>query len=145
MTDVYKTQQRKKISDGSVSVIIRSSKGIVLVKDPEYRNPLWKLPGGKVEKREKHEDAAHRELKEETGLNISITDVNRIASISNHKNGENHVKTFYSVKVSRIKGLAKKGNEGEDVGIFTFEEIRKMTKREMVPQHKEILVLHEII
>jgi len=129
----------KNISNGSVSIIIETPKGFPLVRDADYVNPLWKLPGGKVEARERHAEAAERELQEEVGLSIPINDYNRIHSISLSR----HIKTFYYVATISLKGLRDMGDEGEEVRIFTLKEIREM--KDLLPQHKEVLELLKII
>jgi 8-oxo-dGTP diphosphatase len=57
----------------TVDIIIRYKGGIVLV---ERKNPPpgWALPGGFVEIGESIEDAAIREAKEETSLDVTLTE-----------------------------------------------------------------------
>jgi ADP-ribose pyrophosphatase YjhB (NUDIX family) len=56
----------------TVDVIIRNSQGRILLIDRNTSPTGWALPGGKVEFGESLRDAARREIKEETGLDISI-------------------------------------------------------------------------
>ena len=55
----------------TVDVVVELRGGIVLI---ERRNPPpgWALPGGYVEYGEDPEDAARREVKEETGLDVEL-------------------------------------------------------------------------
>jgi 8-oxo-dGTP diphosphatase len=57
----------------TVDIIIRYQDGIVLI---ERKNPPpgWALPGGFVEVGESAEDAAIREAKEETSLDVGLTE-----------------------------------------------------------------------
>ena len=45
--------------------VVRNTKGILMI----YRNDLWDIPKGKVEKKEKIKVAAVREVEEECGIN----------------------------------------------------------------------------
>ncbi|CAK8711987.1 MAG: 8-oxo-dGTP diphosphatase [Candidatus Electronema aureum] len=56
----------------TVDIIIELEQGIVLI---ERKNPPagWALPGGFVDYGESYEQAAMREAKEETGLDVTLT------------------------------------------------------------------------
>lgn len=57
----------------AVDVIIRIRGGIILIK--RKNNPFkgkWAVPGGFIKEGETVEEAAHREVKEETGLEIVL-------------------------------------------------------------------------
>ena len=54
------------------SAVIENAQGkILLVKSPKWRNK-WTMPGGHIEPGETIEEAALREVKEETGINVRI-------------------------------------------------------------------------
>ncbi|WP_327582256.1 NUDIX hydrolase [Nonomuraea sp. NBC_00507] len=61
-------QPRKRVG---ADVLIRDEHGHVLLVDPAYK-PDWDLPGGMAEANEAPASAAHRELKEELGLDLEI-------------------------------------------------------------------------
>lgn len=50
--------------------VIRSKKGILLVRDRTSSDKKWDLPGGGIEPKERLLDGLKREIKEETGLDI---------------------------------------------------------------------------
>ena len=50
--------------------VIRSKKGILLVRDRTSSDKKWDLPGGGVEPKERLLDGLKREIKEETGLDV---------------------------------------------------------------------------
>ena len=58
----------------TVDVIIETGEGIVLV-ERKFPPPGWAIPGGFVEEGEPVEEAALREMKEETGLTVLLTDL----------------------------------------------------------------------
>lgn len=58
-------------TNGSVRLGILTPTGrILLVYEPKFENPKWKLPGGKIERGESPIDTAIREGFEETGVTI---------------------------------------------------------------------------
>ena len=71
-------EEYKKILDRvpicCVDIIIKGHKGVLLVKrkNKPFSNTWW-VPGGRVYKNEKLQDAAIRKVLEETGLNIKIS------------------------------------------------------------------------
>ena len=50
--------------------VIRSKKGILLVRDRTSSDKKWDLPGGGIEPKERLIDGLKREIKEETGLDV---------------------------------------------------------------------------
>jgi mutator protein MutT len=59
-----------------VAAIIRANEKILITRRPKHVHlpDLWEFPGGKVEPDESLEDALHREIREELGIEISIED-----------------------------------------------------------------------
>ena len=69
-----------------VSVIVSDSEGSVLLGKRKNESDSWCLPCGFIELNENFLDAAHREVKEETGLDIEIDSiVNVVSNIINPK------------------------------------------------------------
>ena len=64
-------QARKRVG---ADVILRDGAGRLLLVDPRYK-PDWDLPGGMAEANEAPHEAARRELNEELGLNLRVTEL----------------------------------------------------------------------
>ena len=98
----------------TVDIIIEKNTGIVLIK---RKNPPegWALPGGYVDYGESLEDAATREAKEETGLNVRL--IRQFHTYSDPKRDLRH-HTISTVFLAYAEGNAQAGDDAEDVGIF---------------------------
>lgn len=93
--------------------------GIVLIK---RKNPPhgWALPGGFVDYGESLEQAAVREAKEETSLDIQIK--TQLHTYSDPKRDPRQ-HTISTVYVATARGKPKAQDDAQEIGIFTKEEI----------------------
>jgi 8-oxo-dGTP diphosphatase len=57
---------------GVGAVIVRDGKALIVRRAHEPRKGEWSLPGGHLDLGESLEDAARREVKEETGLDVTL-------------------------------------------------------------------------
>jgi ADP-ribose pyrophosphatase YjhB (NUDIX family) len=73
-------QARKRVS---ADVILRDPHGRILLVDPQYK-PDWDLPGGMAEANEPPADAVRRELREELGLGLQVSDLLCVDWVSPH-------------------------------------------------------------
>jgi len=115
---------------------------IVLIKQFRFpiKKEIWEIPAGKLNKGEKPEIGAKRELKEETGY----------VAKELKKIGEFYLSPGYSTEYMYLflaKGLKKgkqildKGEKIEEVKIFSRKEILKMIKAGKILDAKTILAL----
>ena len=105
--------------------------GIVLIerKNPPYG---WALPGGFVDYGESLEEAAVREAKEETNLDIELID--QLHTYSDPSR-DPRFHTITTVYVATAKGRPQARDDAKNIGIFTLEE----RPRPLAFDHEKIL------
>jgi len=115
----------------TVDIIIEVKGGIVLVK---RKNPPlgWAIPGGFVDYGESLEDAAYREAKEETGLDINL--IRQFHTYSDPKRDPRH-HTVSTVFIATASGEPKAGDDAKKVGIFTKDNLPE----DIAFDHRQIL------
>lgn len=115
----------------TVDIIIETNNGIVLIKrkNPPYG---WALPGGFVEYGESLEEAAKREAKEETGLDVQL--IRQFHTYSDPKRDE-RFHTITTVYIARAEGTPKASDDAMDVAVFTRETLPE----QIAFDHREIL------
>ncbi len=109
-------------SNYAVAVLVHSPQGIVLVRDPEFSRPLWKLPGGKSHPNELPNVAATRELEEETGVRVEPFQLTLAYSEPRSK----HTFVLYTATVNDLARLKAEGDEGEEVDVFSQKQLEEM-------------------
>ena len=103
----------------TVDIIIMYMNGIVLIR---RKNPPegWALPGGFVDYGETLEDAAVREAKEETGLDVRL--VRQFHSYSDpRRDPRQH--TISTVFLAEASGDASAGDDAAEVGFFSTQDL----------------------
>ena len=113
--------KERKVPAVTVDIIIEIDKrGIVLIerKNPPYG---WAIPGGFVDYGESLEDAAIREAKEETGLDVEL--IRQFHTYSDpDRDPRRH--TISTVYIARVKGgKLKADTDAKNIGIFTKENL----------------------
>ena len=115
----------------TVDIIIKINEGILLIK---RKNPPfgWALPGGFVDYGESLEDAAIREAKEETGLNVEL--LSQFHTYSD-PNRDQRMHTISTVFIAKAEGEPKPADDAKDLAIFQKDSLPK----EMAFDHRKIL------
>jgi ADP-ribose pyrophosphatase YjhB (NUDIX family) len=100
----------------TVDIIIEiESKGIVLIKrkNPPYG---WAIPGGFVDYGESLEEAALREAKEETNLDVEL--IRQFHTYSDPKRDPRH-HTISTTYIAKAEGIPQAKDDAIEIGIFT--------------------------
>lgn len=98
----------------TVDVVVETSAGIVLVE--RANEPLgWALPGGFVDYGERLEDAARREVREETGLDVELTNLLGVYSDPSRDPRQHTVTTVY---VGHAQGEPRGGDDARRAVAF---------------------------
>jgi len=100
-----------------VDVIIEVPGGVVLV-ERRFPPPGWALPGGFVEYGEPVEAAARREAQEETGLDVTLTDLLWVYSDPRR---DPRVHTVSVVFVGRAAGTPVGGDDAAAARVFALD------------------------
>lgn len=116
------TKQRNPVPTVDIIIEIEredGTQGIILIK---RKNPPfgWALPGGFVDYGESLEEAAAREAKEETSLEIKLTRQLHTYSDPQRDPRQHTITTVY---LAKAKGKPKARDDAQEIGIFTKEEI----------------------
>lgn len=103
----------------TVDIIIEVEAGIVLIK--RKNEPLgWAIPGGFVDYGESLEEAAVREAREETGLNVHL--IRQFHTYSNPRR-DPRFHAISTVYVAKAQGLPQAQDDAQDVGIFDLHNL----------------------
>jgi ADP-ribose pyrophosphatase YjhB (NUDIX family) len=116
----------------TVDIIIEiESEGIVLIKrkNPPYG---WALPGGFVDYGESLEEAAIREAKEETDLDVKLN--KQLHTYSDPKRDPRH-HSISTVYIAKAKGKPQARDDAIEIGIFNESNLPE----EIAFDHRSIL------
>lgn len=99
----------------TVDVIIEVAGGIVLIR--RRHPPLgWAIPGGFVDEGERVEDAARREMREETGLDVELVELLGVYS-DPERDARGH--TVSTVFVGRAAGHPHGGDDAAEAAVYS--------------------------
>lgn len=98
-----------------MDVVIETAGGIVLVR---RRNPPhgWALPGGFVDPGESVATAARREAREETGMDVELTDL--LGVYSDPARDPRGIFTVSTVFIGRAAGEPRGGDDAAEARVF---------------------------
>jgi 8-oxo-dGTP diphosphatase len=134
-------QQEHKNPKPTVDIIIKRDSEVLLVrrkKDP-FKNYL-SLPGGFVDEGERVEDAARREAKEETSLDIEPIEILGVYSDPRRDPRKHIMSIVFIVRIidgNNNEAKAEAKDDAEQIEWMTLEDI---DKKEFGFDHKKILL-----
>lgn len=104
----------------TVDIIIETGGGIVLVR---RRNPPagWALPGGFVDPGETVAQAARREAREETGLDVELTEL--LGVYSDPKRDPRGLFTISTAFIARAGGRPVGGDDAAEARVVSLEAL----------------------
>ena|SRR6188768_2238868 len=104
----------------TVDIIIECGEGIVLVR--RRHPPLgWALPGGFVDPGESVAQAARREAKEETGLDVELTEL--LGVYSDPKRDPRGLFTASTVFIGRATGRPAGGDDAAEARVWSLDAL----------------------
>jgi 8-oxo-dGTP diphosphatase len=103
----------------AADVIIEIGGRIVLIERRNYP-PGWAIPGGFVDVGETVEAAAIREMREETGLDVEITD---LLGVYSRPDRDPRGHTISLVYVGRAQGTPKADDDAKTAGLFSLDAL----------------------
>lgn len=115
---------------GGVRVVIfDENKNILMVRQEHEGRNIWMVPGGGIEDQEDARQAAVREVKEETGLDVSIGKLIWHVEEVSPERGQRFVNFFLANIVGGTLALGKDPELGENEQVM--REIRFLSKEEL--------------
>lgn len=114
-----------KIDTHGLRILIVHNNSLVLVR--HWYNGLWVMPGGGIKKTESPEEAAVREVFEETGISIQNPDY-KLGAYSNTKGGKRDTVHCFVIKLSERPVFKERFRfEISDIKLCPFDELPEGT------------------
>lgn len=124
-TDNVKKNPRLRREFSAGGVVIKDKSEVLLIKNPSN---IWTFPKGHIEKGETKEQAALREVKEETNIDAEIVDYLGEISYFFTWRGVKVYKTVYFFLMRYISGIPVPSWEVKDARFFPLERAEKLLK-----------------
>ena len=114
------------------AIVVRDDKLLMVRRAQDPGRGLWSLPGGRVEVGEYLADAVRREVKEETGLDVTVGDLVGIFEVV----GDPHyvILDFYARAEGEVEGAAS-----SDVDEVRWVPLDEVASLDCTPRFAEAL------
>jgi ADP-ribose pyrophosphatase YjhB (NUDIX family) len=103
----------------TVDVVIETERGIVLIERAQEPRG-WALPGGFIDYGESPEDAARREVKEETGMDVALSDLLSVYGAPNRDPRQHNLSVVF---VGTASGEPRGGDDAARAAVFSLDEL----------------------
>jgi len=123
----------------AVSVAMWTGSRVLLVR--RARPPLaalWSFPGGVVEVGERLKEAAAREVREETGLEVEIDEAIERAEVIRH-DADGRVERHYVIIVFAGRYISGTALAGDDADAVRWVDMSELANYELTPDTARIL------
>ena len=120
-------QARKRVG---ADVILRDGAGRILLVDPRYK-PDWDVPGGMAEANEAPHEAARREIREELGIDLNVSDLLCVEWVPPHGPWDDSLMFIFDggeLSQEQIAGLKIVDRELDDFRFCTKAEAAQMLR-----------------
>ncbi len=101
-------------------IVERQGKVLMIKRDNQVGYGLWSMPGGYVDRGEVVEEAAAREVQEETGLLVEVQQLVGLFSEAGHP------VVVVAFTARETGGLLAAGPEAQDIGFFALDDLPEM-------------------
>jgi len=99
---------------------------------------LWSFPGGVVEAGERLKEAAAREVREETGIEVEIDDAIERAEVI-RRDADGRVERHYVIIVFAGRYISGKALAGDDADAVRWVDMSELANYELTPDTARIL------
>lgn len=113
------------VTAGAVVYRIQDGEIQYLLLESTNKGNFWGFPKGHVEGNETLEATAHREIKEETSLDLPIDTSFHVYTEYDLPNGNHKQMTLYTAKISEPEGIHLQAEEIKNAGWFNYDQARQ--------------------
>lgn len=113
--------------------VIDGSQVLLIKRENPPHAGKWALPGGIIEINESPEEAAVRELKEETNIDVAPEELSLIGTYSIAASGWYNVGYSYAISQNNANGTPTPGSDARDVKSWTLKTLHE-SDQELRPE-----------